>query len=137
MTTEKELLEKMEAVLNDKMPHFDCVCYPECKCGEDEREVIQCAELKSAIKALLPLFQKTEWKYPGKGELPSRKEGWNHSDRVLVYYEGSETQVDQYSIAYYHYDPPFQCAGFIDWTYPDRVVKCWHPLPSPPTQAEP
>lgn len=39
--------------------------------------------------------------------LPEAKPGWNHSERVLLWYEGGEHNVNQYGVGYYNYDPPF------------------------------
>lgn len=43
-------------------------------------------------------------------ETPPKIKGWEHSDRVLVFYRGNGEigTLDQFSVAYYHYNPPFK-----------------------------
>ena len=42
-------------------------------------------------------------------EPPPRKEGWDHTEQVLVYYEANLELglTAKWGIAYYHYNPPF------------------------------
>lgn len=65
---------------------------------------------------------------------PPAKEGWQHSDMVLVWYPGAPEagKTDRFGIAYYHYNPPFEDARWIDWDHPGRAPRWWWPLPSPP-----
>jgi hypothetical protein len=65
---------------------------------------------------------------------PPKKEGWNHSEQVLVYYKGNEERISRFSVAYYHYDPPFESPRWIDHSghaY-GRSPLYWWPLPSLP-----
>jgi hypothetical protein len=64
-------------------------------------------------------------------ELPPKKKGWNHSDRVLVYYEAvPDFSTERWGIAYYHYDPPFETKGkWVDWGN-SGTPKYWWELPS-------
>lgn len=64
-------------------------------------------------------------------KLPPVKEGWSHSERVLVFYEGNEHQVEDYGIAYYNYDPPYTPAMFIDFAKYGRQPKLWSPIEPP------
>lgn len=61
---------------------------------------------------------------------PPKKDGWDHSDRVLVHYAASpEGGVgDAYGIAYYHYKPPFDGPHWVDF-HSDRTPDKWWPLP--------
>jgi hypothetical protein len=60
---------------------------------------------------------------------PLAKQGWDHSERVLVYYEAiPEICLDAWSIAYYHYKPPFDGPHWTDFRY-NRTPACWWPLP--------
>lgn len=71
-----------------------------------------------------------------KERLPEPKNGWTHSDRVLLWYEGSEHNVNQYGIGYYHFEPPFMSPGFVDFYYAfnGRKPTHWMPLPLPPKE---
>ena len=61
---------------------------------------------------------------------PPRKKGWQHSEQVLVFYEGNvELQtIDKFGIAYYHYDPPFSGPHWIDFSNTGEP-SLWWPLP--------
>jgi hypothetical protein len=64
---------------------------------------------------------------------PPKKEGWNHSEQVLVYYEAIPELdlVDKWGIAYYHYNPPFKNKPeWIDFFNPNRVPTYWWELPT-------
>jgi len=64
---------------------------------------------------------------------PRKKVGWNHSERVLVYYEvdGELNLTDTWGIAYYHYNPPFdEPPGWVDFQHPHRAPTYWWELPA-------
>lgn len=63
--------------------------------------------------------------------LPVRKEGWNHSERVLVFYEGNESDSEEYGIAFYNYDPPYSKPGFTDFAHYGRKPKLWQRIEHP------
>lgn len=65
-------------------------------------------------------------------QLPERKEDWDHSKQVLLWYAGNEKYVKDYGIGYYHYNPPFSKPGFIDFNNYGRTPTHWIPLPEPP-----
>jgi len=65
-------------------------------------------------------------------EPPPRYQDWNHSERVLVYYPATERHTDTYSVAYYHYKPPFEDPGWVDFTVRERTPQYWWYLPSLP-----
>jgi hypothetical protein len=74
---------------------------------------------------------------PGRGYsssvTPPRKKGWNHSERVLVFYEGvpEAGTLERWSIAYYHYDPPFKNKPeWCDLYVTGRTPSAWWPLPA-------
>jgi len=69
---------------------------------------------------------------------PPKKNDWSHSEQVLVYYAGNERACSRYSVAYYHYDPPFESEKWIDHSGSayGRTPLWWWPLPSLPN-AEP
>lgn len=71
-----------------------------------------------------------EWINP-KDELPPTKEGWNHSERVLVWYEGNEHEISKYGIAYYHYDPPFGMPMFVDFAHYGKQPTLWTIIDEP------
>lgn len=71
-----------------------------------------------------------EWIKP-EDKLPPAKEGCKHSERVLVWYEGSEHTVESYGIAYYNYDPPFSNPGFTNFSNYNRKPTLWTPIESP------
>lgn len=64
---------------------------------------------------------------------PPRKKGWDHSERVLVYYAACPEagMTDGFGIAYYHYNPPYHEPYWVDFN-DDRQPVCWWPLPTPP-----
>lgn len=66
---------------------------------------------------------------------PARKEGWNHSDQVLVYYEACPEAgfTNKWGIAYYHFDPPFGGPQWVDFDNSDRIPAYWWELPPKPT----
>lgn len=60
---------------------------------------------------------------------PPAKKGWDHSERVLVYYPAiPERCLDAWGIAYYHYKPPFDGPNWVDFKH-DRMPARWWPLP--------
>jgi hypothetical protein len=65
--------------------------------------------------------------------LPQKKAGWDHSEQVLVYYEASPEigQTSKYSIAYYHYNPPFDGPHWTDFNTYGRIPSQWWELPKP------
>jgi hypothetical protein len=73
-----------------------------------------------------------EWINP-KNNLPPAKAGWNHSNRVLVWYKGNEHDVEDFGIAYYNYDPPYAKPGFTDFAHYGRQPDLWQPI-EPPKQ---
>lgn len=62
---------------------------------------------------------------------PPKKAGWDHSERCLVYYEASPELglVENFGIAYYHYNPPFEKAHWVDFAHHDRTPSLWWFLP--------
>jgi hypothetical protein len=68
---------------------------------------------------------------------PPKKDGWSHSEQVLVYYESNERACSRYSVAYYHYDPPFESEKWTDFSGSayGRSPLYWWPLPSLPNMA--
>jgi hypothetical protein len=68
-----------------------------------------------------------------KDRLPNSKEGWTHSDRVLVWYKGDEYNVETYGVAFYNYNPPFNNPGFTDFEHYGRQPTLWTPI-EPPKQ---
>lgn len=110
-----------------------------CECGINWAVWITAdhAELKAAL-AKVKAGQPSAHGEAHKGsEPPPRKEGWNHSNRVLVWYAPNEHSSDTFSIAYYHYDPPFKNAP--EWTDFDNgscgEPAFWWPLPEIPAEA--
>lgn len=81
------------------------------------------AEVKSALSD-------DGWTYCDD-RLPERKEGWEHTDEVLVWYEGGERKMAKYGIAYYHYRPPYRDPEWVDFANLGRVPIAWRPLPAP------
>lgn len=63
--------------------------------------------------------------------LPEAKEGWNHSEQCLVWYQPSLDAVGNYGIAYYHYDPPYRPCEWVDFAHLGRDPIAWQPLPAP------
>lgn len=63
--------------------------------------------------------------------LPERKKGWNHTDEVLVWYEGGEQKIAKYGIAYYHYDPPHRAPEWVDFANLGRVPWMWKAIVRP------
>lgn len=63
--------------------------------------------------------------------LPPAKEGWNHSEQCLVWYQPSLDAVGNYGIAYYHYDPPYRPCEWVDFAHLGRDPIAWQPLPTP------
>ena len=63
--------------------------------------------------------------------LPPAKEGWNHSEQCLVWYQPSLDAVGNYGIAYYHYDPPYRPCEWVDFAHLGRDPIAWQPLPAP------
>lgn len=77
-------------------------------------------------------FVSLDWKRYDASNPPPAKEGWNHSDQVLVFYEVSaELQLaNKFGIAYYHYSPPFKGEPcWVDFDNADREPKYWWKLP--------
>lgn len=68
--------------------------------------------------------------------LPERKEGWNHTDEVLVWYEGGEQKMAKYGIAYYHYDPPHRDPEWVDFANLGRVPIMWKTITKPANRGE-
>lgn len=69
-------------------------------------------------------------------EPPPAKEGWEHSEQVLVYYDiiPELNYGAGFGIAYYHYFPPYKNEPeWVDFSYngrAGRVPKYWWTLPS-------
>ena len=61
---------------------------------------------------------------------PPKKTDWDHSERVLVYYEASQelSMSEAWGIAYYHYNPPFAEPCWVDFHHV-RQPALWWPLP--------
>ena len=72
---------------------------------------------------------------------PPRKEGWQHSDRVLAYYGPCPELglTDTWGIAYYHYNPPFEDKPrWISFTHSNRgAPDWWWTLPAVPVHTGP
>lgn len=92
---------------------------------EDEAKAAKQAEEAKAVLLAVSWPASTPASTP-----PPKKEGWDHSERVLVYYAASpEGGVgDAYGIAYYHYKPPFDGPSWVDF-HSDRTPDKWWPLP--------
>lgn len=65
---------------------------------------------------------------PCSERLPEAKEGWEHSEQVLVWYQPTADAVGNYGIAYYHYNSPYQGSTWIDFAHLGREPIAWHPL---------
>lgn len=66
---------------------------------------------------------------------PPAKKGWDHSERVLVYYPAAPEmdRTDKWSIAYYHHNPPFeQKPHWVDFNTSRGAPDYWWPLPELP-----
>jgi hypothetical protein len=63
---------------------------------------------------------------------PPSVPGWNYSVHVLVYYEASPELglAETCGIAYYHYNPPFDKAQWIDPAHSGRTPAFWWYLPN-------
>lgn len=59
--------------------------------------------------------------------LPEAKEGWDHSKRCLVCYDG-----DNYGIAFYHHRFPEEGGRWVDFHHYGSKPTHWIPLPEPP-----
>lgn len=68
--------------------------------------------------------------------LPERKEGWSHTDEVLVWYEGGVQKMAKYGIAYYHYDPPYRDPEWVDFANLGRVPIVWKAITKPVSRGE-
>jgi hypothetical protein len=70
---------------------------------------------------------------------PNKKEGWYHSDQVLVYYEACPEAgiTDKWGIAYYLDNPPFNGPQWVDFDNPNRTPAYWWELPTTPTATSP
>jgi len=65
-------------------------------------------------------------------ELPPKKENWNHSAQVLLYYENTGDKVSGLGVGYYHYDPPFSNPMFVDFHHYGRKPSFWAEIPNLP-----
>ncbi len=74
-------------------------------------------------------MNKTNW-IDVNERLPEPKDGWDHSEQVLVHYNGIPNEkVEGYGISYFHYNPPFQeSPRFIDFN-DSREPTHWMPIP--------
>jgi len=66
---------------------------------------------------------------------PPKKPKWNHSEQVLVWYEGTENHSTTFGIAYFHYAPPFEKKPrWVDFSDHGggRTPTWWWPMPSIP-----
>ena len=61
--------------------------------------------------------------------LPERKEGWDHTEQCLVKYRATIHSVENHGIAYYHYNPPYDNSGWIDFAHLGRTPIAWMPIP--------
>lgn len=50
---------EIEKILAEQMPHFDCVCYPDCKCPSNENDDVVCSEVNGAATSLHAYFTTT------------------------------------------------------------------------------
>jgi hypothetical protein len=73
---------------------------------------------------------------PRAGDCPPPcKENWKHSEMVLVYYSEDPEMVrtSKWSVAYYHYEPPFdQKPHWVDFNTDRGKPDFWWPLPRLP-----
>ncbi len=93
------------------------------------------AKLKLAVEAFAAALSDDGWTYCDD-RLPERKEGWSHTDEVLVWYEGAEQKMAKYGIAYYHYDPPHRDPEWVDFANLGRVPIMWKAITKPVSRGE-
>jgi len=70
---------------------------------------------------------------------PPAKKGWDHSERVLVYYPADPEmdRTDKWSIAYFHHNPPFeQKPHWVDFNTDRGAPDYWWPLPELPNDPD-
>jgi hypothetical protein len=62
---------------------------------------------------------------------PSKLSGWQHSRRVLVYYPACPElgKLEKFSIAYFHYEPPFDNPKWVDFYNGGTTPQFWWDLP--------
>ena len=101
------------------------------KVGMDHNEALfnwrkQLGEIQHDINSMVNRHDATK-------EFPPKLKGWNHSNRVLVYYEAIPdlNLTNTWSIAYYHYEPPFKDGPeWTDFNVGGRTPKYWWDLPN-------
>ena len=74
----------------------------------------------------------TDGRHDAVNDPPPCKDGWKHSDQVLVYYPAMPEHdlVDRWSIAYYLYEPPFKNKPeWVDFNVDRGTPLYWWPLP--------
>ncbi len=63
--------------------------------------------------------------------LPPLKDGWKHTEQVLVLYEATETNTSHFGIAYYHTEPPFRDKGhWVDFANYGKQPTRWMTIPN-------
>lgn len=68
---------------------------------------------------------------------PKAKKGWDHSDLCLVYYQPNPEaqQLERWSIAYYHWQPPFkEKPQWVDFLTDRENPDFWWSLPDAPNE---
>lgn len=126
MTNEEQLTQQIVEVLNEhlRISEYENIIDGLCDFVDG---------IPEAATALLPLLQQREtadW-YKPEEKLPPAKPGWQHSEQVLVHYEGGEVGVETFGIAYYHYDSPYAGAKWIDFHHMGRTPDRWQPITTP------
>jgi hypothetical protein len=104
----------------------------ETQCKGSNREHIVPLGVELTIPSL-----SSEW-IPVTEGLPERKDGWNHSDTVWLFYQGNEHDMETCGVGYYHYEPPFEKhARWIDFHYSrGRQPSHWMPIPELPSRVK-
>ena len=74
----------------------------------------------------------TQQSWVSASQPPKAKEEWGHTEQCLVWYKGSEHEIESYGIAYYNYDPPYSKPGWTDFHQFGRQPQFWMPLPDKP-----
>ena len=72
-----------------------------------------------------------------KDRLPEAKEGFEHTEQCLVWYQPTTDAVGNFGIAYYHYNSPYKGAGWIDFAHLGRTPTHWQKITPPADITEP
>lgn len=70
---------------------------------------------------------------PVEDRLPDAKEGFEHTEQCLVWYQPTQDATGNFGIAYYHYNSPYEGAGWIDFAHLGRTPTHWKRIVPPPT----